>query len=801
MSTCPEVPSFSGIRIPPSTGKRAMPARRVMPKSRQASASAASAAVKTPTAPKQEVAKPKLTISLPATVPTPPRDDGPEEGEISDEEDDHYSPREASTPLHMSLATPLESDSSSSFPPKHLPVNYVMNSINGQLNNTLGVREQVNLNALRNIPPDPKAISIQELRKSALSAVMYLACSAKMSFNDIVSEGVDPRIVAKYFDQLRLPMTAEARELLNIPAVAPSSILPPQTINDIKPTVSTTNTPITITNTSVGPPTIPPPASLPPKPPAIVVPKPESVVSRFNQALPGLNLLQASSGPNTPPVPTSESDANGAEKPAAPTKSPIPAPASLRSRKRPVAADFDSEIKPSFTNPKQPKFGNRQSLEASHLIFDVSDNEDDAPKTARLSSHPLDSSRPDSTTPENNEQLGQSIREKEAEIELMRQKILAMSRKKKLANNGETGSGPPSKPPTPAPVAPSTALMEAKSEKLEQVEQFLHQTLDQIEAGGTQSYVIDAAMAIANAELMDVEAKTAELQIASSNSVTAVPSPTRNAVLPLDHMEVNSALKTEPISEAAPAPISLEPQPAEPERPSSDDNSFSTALIELDPATNEPLSDTPGSPMDLAGASSPSDEMAESELDNLTESSSGYEVSDSDSGSDESSDDDSTEESEDVEMRESSQGESPGSDSASSPTQEIPNDDYDPSTHKGDAGVVPLRSEIAKELHTLPQQVIGIPSSLPVLKQVTIPPPNPKSEEFQPYKSVLTGFKSFRYHPSFNSLVSQGFKSLTYSHNIDSEQLVCDFETRGGTCNDPQCGYQHFRQMALPGAS
>ncbi|KAF3903702.1 hypothetical protein AA313_de0208823 [Arthrobotrys entomopaga] len=805
MSTCPEVPSFSGIRIPPSTGRRAMPARRVMPKSRQVSASAANAGAKTVTTAKQEIAKPKLTLSVAPAVSTPPRDDGPEEGEISDEEDDHYSPREASTPLHIPLATPLESGSSSSFSSINPQVNrapLALNSMNSQSKITLGAREQMNLNALRSILPDPKTISIQELRKSARSAVMYLACSAKMSFSDIVSEGIDPRVVANFFDQLKLPMTVEARELLNTPAVVTASIPPSQTImNDIQPTLPKATAPITSMNTNVGRPTIPPPASLPPKPPVIVAPKTESVVSRFNQTLSGLNLPQAPSGPNATPAHIPESDVNAAEKPVAPMKSPIPAPASLRSRKRPVAADFDSEIKPSLINPKQPKFGNRQSLEASHLIFDVSDNEDDVPKTGRLFAQPHDSSRPDSTTPEKTEQLGQSLREKEAEIELMRQRILAMSRKKKLANNGETGSGPPSKPSTPAPVAATTALMEGKSEKLEQVEQFLHQTLNQMEAGSAQQNIVDAAVAIADAELMDVEAKTAGLQITSSNSVTAVSSPSRNTALPLDRMEVRNNPGTEPISANTLVPLSPEPQPPEPERPSSDDNSFATALIELDPATNEASSDTPGSPMDLAGTSSPSNRMAESELENLTESSSGYEVSDSDSGSDENSDDDSTEESEDVEMRDSSQDESSGLDSASSPTHETPNDSYDPDTRKDDAGAVTSRPDIAKNNQSPPQQVMGIPSSLPVMKQATVSPPKPKPEEFQPYQSVLTGFKSFRYHPSFNSLVSQGFKSLTYSHNIDAEQLVCDFETRGGTCNDPQCGYQHFRQMALPGAS
>lgn len=71
---------------------------------------------------------------------------------------------------------------------------------------------------------------------------------------------------------------------------------------------------------------------------------------------------------------------------------------------------------------------------------------------------------------------------------------------------------------------------------------------------------------------------------------------------------------------------------------------------------------------------------------------------------------------------------------------------------------------------------------------------------YTPYESPLKKFKSYRYHPEYLNEVSQGFRSLTYSHSIDSNKFLCQHETAGDLCNDDSCEGQHFRSMGLSGA-
>ncbi|KAJ9220227.1 hypothetical protein DTO027B5_1259 [Paecilomyces variotii] len=68
---------------------------------------------------------------------------------------------------------------------------------------------------------------------------------------------------------------------------------------------------------------------------------------------------------------------------------------------------------------------------------------------------------------------------------------------------------------------------------------------------------------------------------------------------------------------------------------------------------------------------------------------------------------------------------------------------------------------------------------------------------FVPYISPLRYFTAYRYHPNFTEDVSDGFRSLTYSHNIDPTKFFCPYETAGGVCNDHSCEYQHFRDISL----
>ncbi|KAI9759770.1 MAG: hypothetical protein M1835_000303, partial [Candelina submexicana] len=81
--------------------------------------------------------------------------------------------------------------------------------------------------------------------------------------------------------------------------------------------------------------------------------------------------------------------------------------------------------------------------------------------------------------------------------------------------------------------------------------------------------------------------------------------------------------------------------------------------------------------------------------------------------------------------------------------------------------------------------------------QMNCEPPLAKPKRFVPYESPLKRFRSFRYHPCFTNVVAGGFRSLTYSHNINESNPVCRYEAAGGICNDSTCESQHFRDMGL----
>lgn len=77
--------------------------------------------------------------------------------------------------------------------------------------------------------------------------------------------------------------------------------------------------------------------------------------------------------------------------------------------------------------------------------------------------------------------------------------------------------------------------------------------------------------------------------------------------------------------------------------------------------------------------------------------------------------------------------------------------------------------------------------------------PSHKMGHFTPYESPLKQFKSFRYHPQYLKEVSNGFRSLTYSHTINPEIPLCRYEL-DGVCNDDSCQSQHLRDIGLSGA-
>ncbi|KAI5295177.1 hypothetical protein KEM52_002149 [Ascosphaera acerosa] len=71
------------------------------------------------------------------------------------------------------------------------------------------------------------------------------------------------------------------------------------------------------------------------------------------------------------------------------------------------------------------------------------------------------------------------------------------------------------------------------------------------------------------------------------------------------------------------------------------------------------------------------------------------------------------------------------------------------------------------------------------------------SKFYTPYASPLRNFRSYRFHPDFPDNVSSGFRSLTYSHQINPELEICGFELSGGVCNDSSCPRQHLRDLGM----
>ncbi|KAI5291768.1 hypothetical protein KEM54_000290 [Ascosphaera aggregata] len=68
---------------------------------------------------------------------------------------------------------------------------------------------------------------------------------------------------------------------------------------------------------------------------------------------------------------------------------------------------------------------------------------------------------------------------------------------------------------------------------------------------------------------------------------------------------------------------------------------------------------------------------------------------------------------------------------------------------------------------------------------------------YTPYVTPLCNFRAYRFHPDFLNRVTGGFRSLTYSNQIDPNKELCGFELSGGVCNDKTCQYQHLADMAL----
>ncbi|EFR01462.1 hypothetical protein MGYG_04470 [Nannizzia gypsea CBS 118893] len=98
---------------------------------------------------------------------------------------------------------------------------------------------------------------------------------------------------------------------------------------------------------------------------------------------------------------------------------------------------------------------------------------------------------------------------------------------------------------------------------------------------------------------------------------------------------------------------------------------------------------------------------------------------------------------------------------------------------------------------TLSEQEAACPAVLEPSTNDADAPSHQSTYRFSPYRSPLKLFRAYRYHPDFTNHTSGGFRSLTYSHNIDPHKPLCDLEIAGGVCDAPSCGFQHFRDMNL----
>ncbi|EXJ72159.1 uncharacterized protein A1O5_04663 [Cladophialophora psammophila CBS 110553] len=74
----------------------------------------------------------------------------------------------------------------------------------------------------------------------------------------------------------------------------------------------------------------------------------------------------------------------------------------------------------------------------------------------------------------------------------------------------------------------------------------------------------------------------------------------------------------------------------------------------------------------------------------------------------------------------------------------------------------------------------------------------PLPTHYVPYKTPLSAFKTYRFHSDYPETVKSGYRSLTYSNNIDPSRPLCPTELSGEACTDPKCEEQHFAQIGLP---
>ncbi|KAI0203371.1 hypothetical protein F4808DRAFT_41943 [Astrocystis sublimbata] len=77
----------------------------------------------------------------------------------------------------------------------------------------------------------------------------------------------------------------------------------------------------------------------------------------------------------------------------------------------------------------------------------------------------------------------------------------------------------------------------------------------------------------------------------------------------------------------------------------------------------------------------------------------------------------------------------------------------------------------------------------------------PRLEDLHFYKSPLSYFRAYRFHPKYFEEVVGGLKSMAYNAKIDPMREICPHDLAGETCPEgPSCEYQHFDSMVLQDA-
>ncbi|KAF2124221.1 hypothetical protein P153DRAFT_426669 [Dothidotthia symphoricarpi CBS 119687] len=254
-----------------------------------------------------------------------------------------------------------------------------------------------------------------------------------------------------------------------------------------------------------------------------------------------------------------------------------------------------------------------------------------------------------------------------------------------------------------------------------------------------------------------------QAQVAANMNVVTSPSEEGEVEMSLSTEDEEEEEEYEPEEPTfvtdIPIPENQVPEPDVAQSSSSPDVSTDEEEPYEPPDFDQEMTDIPVATMDATvGQNEPEDEVEDGAMDIAT------------SSSDESSDSDSDEES-----------------------SSDPEDDDSISASNAPLRDTDIADDLAPELQTEPVPVVSISETVPVDDdQVEL-------DKFTPYESPLRMFKSYRYHPSYTQDVSGGFLSMTYSHQIDAETPLCQYESAGGSCNDAECPDQHFRGMGITG--